>query len=148
MLLALVLLSTVGVTMLLVLFVGMFAVALPVAALAVLACYVLSTRAAHDADSRTVVRETGAVALASLTGFGIWTGMLVLGFWVGIVPLLASADGYEHADEWGLLSVLVAASATVTAWWLLRRCVSPSGRAARRERRRRAGSGPRTRGRC
>jgi NO-binding membrane sensor protein with MHYT domain len=114
--------------MLLVLFVGMFAVALPFVAMAVLACYVLSARAADDEDSRTVIRETGALAIAPLIGFGIWTGVLVLGVDIGVVPFLGWADGYDYTDDWGALSVLVAVAATTTAWWLLRRSVDQVGR--------------------
>ena len=128
MLLVLVLLSTVGVTMLLVLDVGMFAVALPVVAMAVLSCYVLSARAADDEDSRTVIRETGALAIAPLIGFGMCAGVLVRGVDIGVVPLLGWADSYDYADDWGALSVLDAVAATITAWWLLRRCVDQAGR--------------------
>jgi hypothetical protein len=93
----------------------------------VLSCYVLSARAAGDEDSRTVIRESGALAIAPLIGFGIWAGVLVLGVDIGVVPFLGWADGHDYADDWGALSVLVAVAATTTAWWQLRRCVDQVG---------------------
>ena len=68
------------------------------------------------------------VLLSTLIGFGIWAGVLVLGVDIGVVPFLGWADGYDYADDWGALSVLVAMAATMTAWWLLRRCVDQVGR--------------------
>jgi len=72
-------------------------------------------------------RNAGALAITAPTGFGIWTGMLVQGVDMSIVPLLGGAEGFGYADAWGALSVLVAVVGSMTAWWLLCRCGNQVG---------------------
>ena len=127
-LLCILVVAVVGVTLVALLFVGWFALAIPAFAAAAVYLYQLTIRSATSYEGRVVAREIGAGVLAIATGFGIWVGAMVAGLLTGVIPLFSDVEGYPYADAWDTGSIIIAILVVPVAWWLLRRLADPESR--------------------
>ena len=137
-LLCIVALAVLGVTLVALLFIGWFALAIPVVAASAVYLYRLTIRSATSYEGRVVAREVGAGVLAIAAGFGAWISTVVVGVWTQVLPLDSGSEdypmfeNYPYADAWTAGGAVLAILVVPGTWWLLRRFAGPENPKARR----------------